>query len=39
VSSPRISGPKVDYKRDVVEKIVVSVSKSGQEILRYSTGD
>jgi hypothetical protein len=39
VSSPRNSGPKVDYKRDAVEKIVVTVSKAGQEVFRYSTGD
>lgn len=32
-------GPKVDYKRDAVEKIVVTVTKGGQEVLRYSTDD
>ena len=30
-------GPKVDYKRDAVEKIEVTVKVKGQEVYRYST--
>ena len=31
------TGPKVDHKRDAVEKIVVTVRKGGQVVMSHST--